>query len=230
MDHSGGLWAVVLVDEAYAQTVDFDGIDAPPEQGIRCRQWRSSRWAMQLLWNTACSAHGVDTHALDFRKEPSGRPYLVNPAGIRVPVALAHTVGMGAAAQSGRHSLLGIGVDVERYSDRFLRVVSRVSCIDEIQKVQSCLQGGNEAEAAVLIWVIKEACYKSALNQDGLFGINQLITSLEKKESSYALEKQLWTGWVESNNSELSERIEFEAGSFKHDQSLWYWAVAWRKG
>lgn len=29
MEHSGGLWALVLVDEAYAQGQGFDGIDAP---------------------------------------------------------------------------------------------------------------------------------------------------------------------------------------------------------
>lgn len=149
-----------------------------------------------------------------------------------VPLALSHTLGMGAAALAAHPGLVGIGVDVEQYSERFLRVASRVSNMDDIANVQRCVTGSLEAEAAVLIWVIKEACYKAALNQDGLFGKNQLITRIEKKEDSIAMHEPRWAGCVESNRTEASEspyeRIEFEAGSFSQDQALWYWAVAWR--
>ena len=234
MEHPGGLWALVLVDEAYAQDQGFDGIEASLEHGPRWRQWRSSRIALQLLWNVAADALGTNPYPMDLRKEPSGKPYLMNSGGVAVPVALAHTVGMGAAALADHHSLVGIGVDVERYSERFLRVVSRISCAEDIAKVQGCVTGALEAEAVVLIWVIKEACYKAALTQKGLFGKNQLITRIEKKEVSTALDEPKWTGCVESNPAEVSEcpyeRIEFEAGSFSQGHALWYWAVAWRKG
>jgi len=234
LEHSGGLWALVLVDEAYAHDQGFDGIDVPTEQGSRWSHWRSSRWALQLLWNAAAAAFGMDSSPFNLRKEPSGKPYFMNSDGAVVPLALSHTVGMGAAALAGHPCLVGIGVDVERYSERFLRVVSRISGMEDIAKVQRCVTGALEAEAAVLIWVIKEACYKSALIQEGLFGKNQLITKIEKKEDPLALDESRWTGCVESNHADPSvcpsERIEFEAGSFSQDQALWYWAVAWRKG
>lgn len=232
MEHSGGLWALVLVDEAYAQDQGFVGIDAPAELGARWSQWRSSRWALQRLWNAAAASLETNPSPLDLRKEPSGKPYLMNSGGVAVPVALAHTLGMGAAALAEHPGLVGIGVDVEQYSERFLRVASRVSSMDDIANVQRCVTGSLEAEAAVLIWVIKEACYKAALTQDGLFGKNQLITKIIKKEDSIAMHEPRWAGCVESNRTEASEspyeRIEFEAGSFNQDQALWYWAVAWR--
>ncbi|MFM8786470.1 MAG: 4'-phosphopantetheinyl transferase family protein [Bacteroidota bacterium] len=234
MEHSGGLWALVLVEEAYAQDQGFDDVEASLEQGPRWSQWRSSRWALQLLWNAAADVLGANPSPMDLRKEPSGKPYLMNSGGVAVPVALAHTVGMGAAALADHPSLVGIGVDVERYSERFLRVASRISSMEDIAKVQGCVTGALEAEAAVLIWVIKEACYKAALTQVGLFGKNQLITRIEKNEDSIALDEPRWIGCVESNHAEASEcpyeRIEFEAGSFSQDHALWYWAVAWRKG
>jgi len=234
MEHSGGLWALVLVDEAYAQDQGFVGIDAPAELGARWSQWRSSRWALQRLWNAAAAALETNPSPLDLRKEPSGKPYLINADGAMVPLALSHTLGMGAAALAAHPGLVGIGVDVEQYSERFLRVASRVSSMDDIAKVQRCVTGSLEAEAAVLIWVIKEACYKAALTQEGLFGKNQLITRIEKNEDSIALDEPRWIGCVESNPEEASEcpyeRIEFEAGSFSQGHALWYWAVAWRKG
>ncbi len=234
MEHSGGLWALVLVDEAYAQDQGFDGQEASLERDPRWRQWRSSRWALQLLWNATADVLGANPSPMDLRKEPSGKPYLINADGAVVPMALSHTVGMGAAALADHPSLVGIGVDVERYSERFLRVASRISRMEDIAKVQSCVTGALEAEAAVLIWVIKEACYKAALTQVGLFGKNQLITRIEKNEDSIALDEPRWIGCVESNPEEASEcpyeQIEFEAGSFSQDQARWYWAVAWRKG
>jgi len=232
MEHSGGLWALVLVDEAYSQNQGFDGVEASLEQGPRWSQWRSSRWALQLLWNAAADALGTNPSPMDLRKEPSGKPYLINADGAVVPLALSHTVGMGAAALADHPSLVGIGVDVERYSERFLRVASRVSSMEDIAKVQGCVSGALEAEAAVLIWVIKEACYKAALTQEGLFGKNQLITRIEKKDLGriYMVYGDIGTlEYLLENETQLPyERIEFEAGSFSQDQALWYWAVAWR--
>ncbi len=137
---------------------------------------------------------------------------------------------MGAAALPRHSSIQGIGADVEQFSERFLRVVSRVACTEEMEKVRGTILDGLETEAAVLIWVIKEACYKATLIQNALFGKNQLIRIIDKKYDSLESEEQRWAGCLVSGKTEPYELIEFEAGSFCQDEALWYWAVAWTRG
>jgi 4'-phosphopantetheinyl transferase EntD len=149
---------------------------------------------------------------------------------------------MGCAAMGLHKSIVGIGVDVERVSDRFLRVCPRISNQADGDQVFRSGIVQDEAEGAALIWVIKEACFKAALDQDNLFGYNQLIKKIERTST---LADMRWRGQVISGKGDSKEKWEFEAGCLAHgvdhegskpgDGNLssimpWIWAVAWANG
>jgi phosphopantetheinyl transferase len=197
LEHSSGHWAFALVSE-----------DASIED-MKTRQWQSSRTALQHLRDTAGLEDLTLSLGLDVAKEPSGRPYVPDSSGYAIPVALAHTLGMGAAALPRRRVIAGIGVDVERLSERFLRVWSRIASHEDWKLVCDAGLNRQEALAAALIWVIKEACYKAALDQQSLFGHNQSIKSIEEHPLKG---HQGWAGQVICLNANPVEIIDFEAG------------------
>lgn len=229
LEHASALWVMALVTEKKVQDTSLDEANSPKDRGARFRQWESSRTALKLLVEP-CEVNQVNIALVqDVRKEPSGKPYLINSFGEAVPVALAHTSGMGAAAIPLDHGISGIGVDVEQFSTRFLRVVSRIALVEEVEIARKAVPGNGEAEAAALIWVIKEACYKAAFVQDALFGKNQTIKTIELKEDSLDDDVRRWSGSLDSGKKDSMVSSEFEAGTLRHDQALWYWAVAWRR-
>lgn len=253
LEHPSGLWAAAMVTEEYAgQFALADSVNRSEStnRDPKTRQWQSSRFALRHLWETGWQKGPMVGLGLDVQKQPSGKPYVLDSVGQALPLALAHTVGMGAAALVLQASILGIGVDVERLSDRFIKAWPRIASVPDWHQVCKAGLMNQEAEAATLIWVIKEACFKAALVQKSLFGQNQIIETINiiSKEGNLR-----WVGQVLSGEKDHKEILEFEAGCLNgvfgsnlngvfgskgispkeidNQEGLpWFWAVAWTNG
>lgn len=231
-----GLWSMALVaeDEAWSWSQDrlntiaqWPGCPKGPkgETHPGYRQWLSSRTALYRL---------VEEGIQGLVRPAEGPPQLLLGQE-RFPVSLTHTVGMGGAAVASPRagdSLGGIGVDLERCSDRHARVLGRVSSDEEIRRVQGL---AGEEWGATLLWVIKEAAYKCNLIDGSQFGKNQEIIKLSinsksiqglpQGEVSTGLEPA-WSGEV-VQGSNGKETVLVEAGCLFHQGHAWLWAVAY---
>jgi len=196
------------------------------------RQWLSSRTALFLLV-------GDDLQRL--ARTTDGQPVLAGE-GRSLAVSLSHTPGMGAAASLGKAGLQRVGVDIECCSERHAKVLPRISQEEEVRLVMEV--AGPEMGPG-LLWVIKEASYKSGLIEASLFGKNQIITTLKKITSTTSAPATLddipqgqqagftlnecrpaWSGEVrQGRNSQ--EWMGFEAGWVDHGGRAWLWCVAY---
>ncbi|MFM9061070.1 MAG: 4'-phosphopantetheinyl transferase family protein [Bacteroidota bacterium] len=233
---SMGLWSMALVAEVVAQSWSQSRVktialwpDRPQEpvedQQGRYGQWLASRTALYSLI-------GDGVHGL--ARQPEGRP-LLRWNHQRVPVSLTHTAGMGGAVVAtpgGMNRLVGLGVDLERCSDRHARVLGRVCGEDEIRRVHEIV---GDHWGPTLLWVLKEAAYKCNLIDGIQFGKNQEITkinkntefvqNLEEKERGDGL-KCLWNGVVVQGPGG-KDTTGFEAGYLLFGGDTWIWAVAY---
>lgn len=196
------------------------------------RHWLSSRTALY---------HLIGPGIQRLIKTSQGKPVLM---GDQKPtqISLSHTGGMGAAAMEGPSGLQRVGVDIEVLQRRHAKVLPRIGHEEEIQRV---MEIAGPAMGAGLLWVIKEACYKSGLIEGNMFGKNQLITKIKKTE--YPLKtslvsdvlmncdrtgiafktcKPVWTGEVKQGLSP-EEFIAFEAGWVGSLDQAWLWCVAY---
>lgn len=84
---------------------------------------------------------------------PDGSPYIIGVPDLRF--SLTHSRRFAAIAWSDAVGD-GIGIDVEEENDKLARVVSRFALPEEIALT------GKVGFSLLLIWTIKEACYKAA--------------------------------------------------------------------
>ena len=239
-----GSWELALVPEESAWSWAEWNPSVPstwpgrPEEGIgqalpARRHWLSSRTALFLLV-------GDDLQRL--ARTAEGQPVL-GGEGRSLAISLSHTPGMGAAAANqDQPGLQRVGVDIECCSERHAKVLPRISQEEEVRLVMEV--AGPEMGPG-LLWVIKEASYKSGLIEASLFGKNQIITTLNKiapttsapatlddipqgQQAGFTLNecRPAWSGEVrQGRNSE--EWMAFEAGWVDHEGRAWLWCVAY---
>jgi len=200
---------------------------------IARRQWLSSRTALFLL---------VGDDLMRLTRTTEGQPVL-GGEGRTWAISLSHTPGMGAAAANqDQPGLQRVGVDIECCSERHAKFLPRISQEEEVRLVMEV--AGPEMGPG-LLWVIKEASYKSGLIEASLFGKNQIINTLNKittttsapatlddipqgQQAGFTLNecRPAWSGEVrQGRNSE--EWMGFEAGWVDHEGRAWLWCVAY---
>ena len=101
--------------------------------------------------------------------EASGKPFLSDHS---YEISISHTRGFAALAW---HPTLPVGIDIERRSDRVLRVVKKF--VNTTEREALGASGYASPEGELVLWTAKEALYK-AIGIRGLDFLNALTVKL----------------------------------------------------
>ena len=139
-----GIWKVEeTVDQLYSMLQDFSIY----EEGIArfTSEVRKQEWlAVRVLLQELCG------ESKEIAYFPSGKPYLVDRS---MCVSFSHTRGYVAVAI---HPFQEVGVDIEQYGTRVLKIASRFVREDERPSVEA----GDEIYGLLLHWSAKETMFK----------------------------------------------------------------------
>lgn len=150
-EDGGAVWAIWKVTE---------GIDELLERFSDGAVWRKEvrqiRSASRQLECTAVRVllKELTGSELDILHYPSGRPYI---AGFPFHITVSHTKGYVAV---GYHPFLRIGIDIEYYSERVRKVVSRFVRPDEMPERERNEDSPSCLYKLLLHWSAKETIYK----------------------------------------------------------------------
>jgi 4'-phosphopantetheinyl transferase len=137
------LWEIKESEEELMQKVQLSD-----SENQKLLQRKSEAHRLEFLSSRACiQALGIAPHELLFHD--NGAPYLNNQRFC----SISHTTQYAAAAISDQR----IGIDVETYRERILRIAPKFTHKEEV----FALEEENKIQLLTRIWTAKEAIYKA---------------------------------------------------------------------
>ena len=166
-------------------------LELPEVENKKLNQRKSPQHRTSFLSSRASlSALGVSLKDLQFNEH--GVPYLADQKFC----SLAHTATHAAAVLSNK----AVGVDVESYRDKIVRIAPKF----RHQQEMFIRNKENEIEFLTRLWTAKEAIYK-ALGMPGIHFSKQILVT------PFSLEDEKGSAYVVHQNKEYSFSLKFRS-------------------